>query len=194
MYIIDSAKKKIILSVLSCMLGGVCFVSLLGFKLGKIGIGDDISIFNPEDVEIIRVTDDNGEIVNNVDLNIFNNEKFDNKEIIAPKSSGKYQFYVSNIVNRSVKYDIKFTDEMTNKINMKYRLKIDGVYVKGNENEYINIDELNLEDIILMEKSVNSFILEWYWEDDDVNDTYVGSLKDKQYYTLNLKVNGDVLK
>lgn len=193
MNIISKFSKKYIVYILLLTLSGTCFISLMGYKLGKIGVADEMPVFSPEDVEIIKVTDDNGMIINNVNLNIFNNEKFNNESMIAPRSYGKYHFYVSNVSNKRVKYDVDFTDKMTNKINMKYKLKIDGVYIRGNENEYISINELNIDDINLMKESVNSFVLEWYWEDDDINDAYIGELKEKQYYTLNLKVNGDVL-
>ena len=185
--------KKYIVTFLLLLLSGISFISLMGYKLGKIGFDGEISVFNPEAAEIIKVTDESGMIVDNVSLNIFNNEKFNNEAMIAPSSYGKYYFYISNVSNKRVKYDIVFSDKMTNKINMKYKLKIDGVYIRGNENEYISIDELNIDNINLMKDSTNSFVLEWYWEDDDINDTYIGELKEKQYYKLNLKVNGDVL-
>lgn len=126
-------------------------------------------------------------------LNIFNNEKFDGKNIIAPHSYGKYQFYVSNISKKDVKYSMKFSDEMKKFVNMKYRLKIDNVYIRGDENNYTTIDNLDVDEIVVLKDSTNIFTLEWYWEDNDSLDTTVGSEKDTQYYKLNLKIQPEEL-
>ena len=92
------------------------------------------------------------------------------------------------MTDTNITYDIKFTDEMNHFINMKYRLKIDNVYIRGNNDTYVSIDALNVGDIIVLKDSINVFTLEWYWEDDDKNDTIVGSQKDNEYYTLNLEI------
>jgi len=76
-------------------------------------------------------------------------------------------------------------------INMKYRLKIDNVYIKGNKDTYVGIEELSVQDIIVLKDSTNIFTLEWYWEDDDVNDTIVGSQKTDEQYKLNIKIEAN---
>ena len=73
-------------------------------------------------------------------------------------------------------------------VNMKYKLKMDNIYIKGNADNYVTLDELNLNDIVVLKDSINIFTLEWYWEDDDNLDTAVGSEKDTQYYKLNLQI------
>ena len=80
---------------------------------------------------------------------------------------------------------------MTNPINMKYKLKIDNIYIRGNEDEYVSIEELKVDDIVVLEDSNNIYTLEWKWVDNDIADTYVGSLKEIQTYTLKLKINAD---
>lgn len=185
--------KVIILIMLFILL--LLFSYWLGYRIGKIGY--DVSYTEPtfsEELKAIRVTDDTMEIIQDEELNIFSNVKFDNEPIIAPNSTGTYKFYIENVVDDNISYDITFTDEMSNKINMKYRLKLDNVYVRGNEKEYVDITELNLEDITVLKDSVNIFVLEWYWVDDDENDTYVGSLKTDEYYTLKLKIQADNLE
>lgn len=77
---------------------------------------------------------------------------------------------------------------MKNLINIKYRLKLDNEYIRGNENSYISVEELFMEDILLLGNSINVLTLEWYWENDDINDTIVGSKKTDEYYTLNLTI------
>ena len=167
--------------------------------MGKIGYGDKEVSSNPDSstgngVSIIKVMQDDLEITKDTDINIFKNAKFDNEEIIAPRSSGSYQFCVSNEIDKDIKYNIEFVDEMDNFVNMKYKLKIDNIYIRGNENKYVEIDELNVEYVTVLRDSNNIFTLEWYWEDSDKEDTYVGSQKETQYYTLKLKIDADVFK
>lgn len=164
---------------------------LVCWKLGKIGYNPNPDPSYPvfdEKIPTIKVSDNETEISDNTDLNIFANQKYNNKPIIAPKSSGQYKFVIQNISNTRVSYDIEFNDIMSNSVNMKYRLKIDNVYIKGTKDKYISIEDLNVEDIVVLENSTNVFTLEWYWEDDDKNDTYIGSLESNQYYTLELNI------
>ena len=74
-------------------------------------------------------------------------------------------------------------------VNMKYKLKIDNIYIRGNEKEYVGIDELNAEIIVVLKDSNNIYTLEWYWEDSDKEDTTVGSKKENQHYSLTLQIN-----
>ena len=157
----------------------------LGDRMGKIGCNTDpIS----EDLKIIRVSDNKTEITTNTELDIFANERFNYQRKIAPRSKGSYQFYVENISDVSLTYNIKFSDYMTNPVNMKYKLKIDNIYIRGNASNYVDLEELNVDEIVVQKKSSNVFTIEWYWEDDDINDTNTGILKD-QYYILNFDVS-----
>lgn len=180
--------QKIILGIIIIIL---IVLWLLSYRLGKIGYQEVSTTPNNENITLIKITDANGEMTKNTRLNIFENEKFGGKKIITPKSKGEYSFCIKNVADKDVSYDINFEDEMTYHINMKYRLKIDNLYVKGNENEFINIEELNLEDIIVTKKSLNLFTLEWYWEDDDTLDSIVGSSKENEHYTLNLEIRAE---
>ena len=85
--------------------------------------------------------------------------------------------------------DIDVTKEMQYHVNMKYKLKLDNVYIKGNKEEYKKLEDIKLKEVIVPKDSANIYTLEWYWEDDDKNDTIVGSQQDKQYYKLNLEIN-----
>lgn len=51
------------------------------------------------------------------------------------------------------------------------------------------MEDIKLKEVIVPKDSANIYTLEWYWEDDDKNDTIVGSQQDKQYYKLNLEIN-----
>lgn len=183
---------KIILIIIIIIL---LLLWLLCWKLGKIGYNTDPlpsdPVFN-EQLPTIKVSDDETEITDDTDLNIFANAKFNGESKIAPKSSGEYKFVIENISDTTFAYDIKFKDIMSNPINMKYKLKIDNIYIRGNEDKYIDINELSVDDIVVLEDSNNIFTLEWYWEDDDKADTYVGSLESDEYYTLELMIQADV--
>ena len=177
----------------------------LCFKLGKIGYQDKISTStipgiidnsdkendytNSEDIiEVIEIVNGDVGYIKDAQLNIFKNIKFDGKKIIDPGSNGVYKFAIKNLTGQNITYDINWADSMTNPINMKYKLKIDNVYIRGNQSNYANIELLDTEDIIVVKDSINVFTLEWYWEHDDIKDTYVGSQKTDQYYTLDLKI------
>ena len=50
---------------------------------------------------------------------------------------------------------------------MKYRLKLNNVYIVGDENNYEDLNKLSLEDIKILEKSKCLYTLEWKWEDSE---------------------------
>ena len=186
----ETRKNRIIIVILIITIILLLLFFVLGCKVGKIGFG-----YKPTSTEpsinssnmILIKESDMKEVIDNK-LNIFKNEKFDGQSIIAPKSYGKYQFYVSNISNKHVKYSMKFSDEIKKFVNMKYKLKIDNVYIRGDLENYTTIDNLDLDEIVVLKDSTNIFTLEWYWEDNDSLDTGVGSEKDTQYYKLNLQI------
>lgn len=184
--------QKIVLIIIIIIL---LLLWILCWRLGKIGYNTESlpsdPVFN-EQLPIIRVSDDETEISDNTDLNIFANAKYNGESKIAPKSSGEYKFVIENIADETISYDIEFKDIMSNPVNMKYKLKIDNVYIRGDEETYIDIENLSVEDIVVLEDSNNIFTLEWYWEDDDKADTYVGSLKSDEYYTLKLMIQANV--
>ena len=186
----ETRKNRIIIVILIITIILLLLFFALGCKVGKIGFGYKPTSTEPsiDSSNMILIKEsDMKEVIDNK-LNIFKNEKFDGQSIIAPKSYGKYQFYVSNISNQHVKYTMKFSDEMKKFVNMKYKLKIDNVYIRGDLENYTTIDNLELDEIVVLKDSTNIFTLEWYWEDDDSLDTGVGSEKDTQYYKLNLQI------
>ena len=182
----DKIQKTILLIIIILLV----VLWILSYRLGRIGYKDvSTTPTGNDNIKLIKVFDDDVEITKNTPLNIFANEKFDGEKIIAPKSEGSYTFCVKNVTDKDITYDINFDDEMEHLINMKYKLKIDNDYIIGDEDTYMGIDELKVEDFIVTKDSINVFTLEWYWEDDDVNDTIVGSQKSDQYYTLNLEIH-----
>ncbi len=164
----------------------VILILLLVWKMGRIGV-DERPTSGKTYTDGIVVTEDDIGIEKDTKLNIFNNEKFEGKKIIAPHSQGTYKFYIRNKSNRDINYNIKFSDEMKKFVNMKYRLKIDNIYIRGNEEGYTTIENLDVNNITVPKDSINMFTLEWYWEDNDELDTKVGT-SDERYYTINLKI------
>lgn len=186
----DRINKILIIIIIIIIL----LMLLACWRIGKIGYDTKPEPSKPvfdEKIPTIKVSDDITKWKENTELNIFSNIKFEGESIIAPNSNGTYKFVIENISDTKISYDISFKDVMSNPVNMKYKLKIDNVYIRGDENNYIDINSLNIEDIIILENSNNVFILEWYWEDDDNADTYVGSKEIDQYYTLNLNIQAE---
>jgi hypothetical protein len=187
----NKIKNNIIIILVIIIIFLLC---LLGQKLGKIGYSTietyGAGIENSTDLNVIKITDTDLtlELGKNVELNIFNNSKFNGEKIIAPHSMGIYQFYVKNEMDNNITYNIRILDGMSNFVNMKYKLKLNNVYICGTKDKYVSIEELNLDDIILTNNSTSLYTLEWYWEDDDQKDTYVGGLKSDEYYTLRLNI------
>ncbi len=178
----ESLKKIIYILIIIIII----LILLLVWKIGKIGI-DERPTSGKIYVDGIAITEDDIEIEKDTQLNIFNNEKFKGEKIIAPHSQGTYKFYIRNKSNRDINYNIKFSDEMKKFVNMKYRLKIDNIYIRGNEECYTTIEKLDVDNITVPKDSINMFTLEWYWEDNDELDTKVGT-SDERYYTINLKI------
>lgn len=186
-----NTKNKVIIVLLIIIIILLLLFFWIGYKMGKIGFGYKQASAEPsQDLsDTILIKENDMKEVTDNKLNIFKNEKFNGKSMIAPKSYGKYQFYVANISKKDVKYSMKFSDDMKKIVNMKYKLKIDNVYIRGNSENYITIDNLDVDEIIVLKDSTNIFTLEWYWEDNDSLDTIVGSEKDTQYYKLNLQLH-----
>lgn len=178
----ESLKKIIYILIIIIII----LILLLVWKIGRIGI-DERPTSGKSYTDGIVVTEDDIGIEKDTKLNIFNNEKFEGEKIIAPHSQGTYKFYIKNKSNRDINYNIKFSDEMKKFVNMKYRLKIDNIYIRGNEEGYTTIENLDVNNITVPKDSINVFTLEWYWEDNDELDTKVGT-SEERYYTINLKI------
>ena len=83
---------------------------------------------------------------------------------------------------------------MQNFVNMKYKLKVDNIYIKGSTENYITLDQMNLNDIVVLKNSTNIYTLEWYWDDDDKLDTHIGNQEEDNYYKINLDIEATEYK
>lgn len=119
-------------------------------------------------------------------LDIFKNPRYDNKKIIAPSDTGKYDFFVENVAKKDIKINILLEDINPYKLNMKYRLKQEEKYVIGNENTWESIESMKLKEIKLSEKQIILYTLEWKLEDIP-SDKIVNKIAD---YSLQITING----
>ena len=184
-----SKRKNVIFIIIIVLLIFIFFVSgLLGYKLGKIGYSSINTSGTIEDIDLIKITAKDDMTWENNELQVFKNANYNGEKIIAPHSSGIYNFYVKNETEDNITYNIRLVDEMSHFVNMKYKLKIDNVYICGNASNYVEIEKMNIDDIVLMKNSTTLYSLEWFWEDNDESDTYVGGLKSDEYYTLRFNI------
>lgn len=142
-----------------------------------------------DNIKLVKVSWNGKEVTKNAKLDIFNNKKFNDQKMIAPGSMGSANFCVENTSNTEMICNLDFTEETEYPINMKYRLKIDNEYIVGNANKYEDLEKLNLKDILMQKKSINTYTIEWYWDDSNKDDTNVGTQSEPQYYTLNFEIS-----
>lgn len=134
------------------------------------------------------ILDKDGIYNNSRKLNIFTNPAYEFKNIIAPLSTNVYQFIVRNNNDFNLNYSIVMDEVNEYGVNMKYRLKLDGRYVKGDSDNWVYYDELKLYDLKLASNSKNVYQLEWKWFESD-NDTLIGSIDAD--YTLKIAFDGE---
>ena len=161
----------------------ICFFNLIINRLGKIG-------YNPtsgEVIDTIQITENDVHIEKIEDLNIFNNIIFNGEKKISPHSYGEYKFKIENTINSNITYNISMKEMNQHNINMKYKLKLDNIYIIGDSEIWKDVEDLNIKDIIVTANSRNIYTLEWYWEDSP-NDTYIGEL-DYAEYKLNISID-----
>lgn len=114
------------------------------------------------------------------ELDIFNNSYFHDEAIIAPGVTGSYSFTVENISEEACIYDITYTEQNIYQINMVYKLKKNGQYIIGNENNWVKYDQLNTQDTTLNAYKKDIYTIEWKWKDAD-NDTEIGETPGANY-------------
>lgn len=123
----------------------------------------------------------------NVNLNIFKQTSYYvKKDRIAPNSYNSYQFVIRNSTDVFITYNLDFIEDNKYNINMKYRLKRNGSYVVGNEEEYVTAKELSQYNINLDINNYDVYMLDWKWFSSP-NDTEIGSNIDS-HYGLSIKL------
>mgnify|MGYP004664816123 CR=1 FL=1 len=140
--------------------------------------GDDTPVDGKQeeiDVSDKNIKWENGSIYQTTTkLNIFENPVYNNEKIIAPTSSNTYEFMVKNGTGYVIDYRLGFVEENPFNINMKYRLRRNGYYVVGSEDEWVSAKDLTSEFENISKGNADNYELDWKWFESD-NDTKVGT-------------------
>lgn len=154
------------------------------------GEGNDIPTGGEENGEI-DVSDKNVKWRNsdiyhlNNKLKIFENPVYDGESIIAPLSSNTYKFIIKNATGYVVDYKLDFLEENQYNINMKYRLRKNGYYVAGNEEEWVSYEKLSVVFENISKGNVDNYELDWKWFESD-NDTQIGAVDANYILTISI--------
>lgn len=122
---------------------------------------------NPYETKVIQVTSDAKDWYKNDNIDLFKDLNDKGEKVIWPGQSGSYEFVVQNMNKDAFVYHISLDEENEHHINMKYRLKLNNVYVVGDKNTYETIDKVKLDNIKILGKGKSLFTLEWTWEKSD---------------------------
>ncbi len=137
----------------------------------------------------IFVDDKDGNYIYHQNLNIFENPFYEFEDKIAPGVSNSYSFVVHNNSNVNINYYIEMYDKCDYDLDLKYRLRKNGDFVIGDNDNWVSTSELKTTISKLNANSNDNYVLDWKWEyesgRDDI-DTYIGeNMKDA--YKLNIK-------
>ena len=154
---------------------------------------DSLPVFNEdEDKKVLGqvfVNDKNGNYIYQKKLEIFNNAAFEYTNKIAPGSSNTYHFVVHNSTDTKLQYYLQMYEQSEYNINLKYRLKRNNNYIIGNENNWVNVNELKTAFSKINFGTSDSYSLDWKWEyedGNDIQDTFVGE-NINSMYELNIR-------
>lgn len=132
----------------------------------------DMAIYNPYETKVIDISSKDKSWYKNENINLFQNLNKNGEKIIWPGKSGTYSFIISNDSSQDIHYKISMQDKNDKNINIKYRLKMNNTYIIGDENNWVSIDKMKLDNIYGLKDSKTIYALEWKWEDSD-NDTQI---------------------
>lgn len=138
---------------------------------------------NPE-IKEIEVTS-KGEKISET-LTIFDKVKYNGEPSIYPSIKDTYNFEVKNTMASNIVCEVSFDEQNIEELPIKYRLKENGKYIKGNENTYVSYNELKFERQMKAEEQ-NKYELEWEWLEGE-NDNKYGDVNKTITYQLQLTV------
>ena len=150
---------------------------------------------NPYETKIIQVSSEAKEWHQNDNINLFKTRNRKGEKVIWPGQSGSYDFVVQNNNNDPITYQLSLDEANRDNINMKYRLKLNNVYVVGYEKTYESIDKVKLDNVTILGKGKSLFTLEWTWEkaDNDAKIVREGLATYRIYIDVYSKVIGKSL-
>lgn len=141
---------------------------------------EDDEIINYTDRFIVKQDKDRKQWESLKQLDMFKNDYFKDKALIAPGVQGKYSFTVENESEATFNYNINFTPENPYNVNMVYKLKKNGKYVLGDEEKWESYEGLRRINQKLSSSSIDVYTVEWRWEDTDY-DTPIGETEGAYY-------------
>ena len=152
--------KYLILSIITIFV----ILTLIVIYILKI---NNMSIYNPYETKIISITSELKDWYSNENINLFKRVNGNGEKVIFPGDTGDYEFVLKNTNNVPVLYSLKISENNKDNINVKYRLKLNNVYVIGDEHTYESVEKLDLNDIKILENAKSLYTLEWKWEEAD---------------------------
>ena len=158
-------------------------------KDGNVVASITVTVDNDVDDDSFKVYDEDKTPVNwngATDLHIFTKSIYNVDGVIAPESENTYEFIVKNSTVYNIKYEIKFNETNFYDINMKYKLKKNGVYIIDH---YVTAEELHITDQMLSTDSKDVYHLEWKWISSS-NDNSIGTNPNANY-GLQIEVNAE---
>lgn len=114
------------------------------------------------------------------ELDMFKNFHFEDRAIIAPGVFGSYSYTVENESDSDFIYYIRYQEQNPYKVNMKYKLRVNGNYIVGEDGEWHDYKEMERTDVYIKANSKDIYTVEWKWVDAE-NDTEVGTTEGANY-------------
>ena len=121
-------------------------------------------------------------------LRIISNPMYQIDNIISNSYTNAYVFKIKNNTNYKVNYSISFIENTS--MNIKYRLKRENTYIKGNENNWVSYKELNIYNQKIDNSSIDTYYLEWKYE--NIDDIDIKALDNN--YQLKMQINAQEIK
>lgn len=143
----------------------------------------------PKSPAVFNLKEDGISWVQLEDLNVFANPEYNGEKIIRPGSKGIYDFIIGNENDTTITYWFYMHEINEHKINMKYKLKLEGAYIFGSEDNWVGVLELKHQDLKLLSNSRSLYTLEWYWEEGE-QDTDIA--KSRAEYRLRMTINAKI--
>lgn len=112
------------------------------------------------------------------------------EKVIMPGKKGVYYFTIHNTNHFDIECDLDFDELNDWNIALRYRLRKDAfTYIKGSARNYVTVEELETDNIIVPARSYVTFALDWYW-DENVSDEYdtIAGLDPKSEYTIYIEI------
>lgn len=176
----------IILTIIIILLLIFCLVNHLGTievkaPTGNVDIYDITIIENTNKENEVIIYDQNNQKIDAAPLKIFEHKSYQVKnDVIAPGTENTYQFIIRNNNEFAIIYDLEIDETNIYEINMKFRLKQNGEYILGSDNEWVTAEDLKQSEVILAHESYNVYTLDWKWFESK-NDTIIGENIESNY-------------